>query len=330
MAQFTQTTASITIPSAIEWSTNQNQRALPGQYTGADENQKGLLLNPGEMREIWIQVENNTHATLQYSIEVKGDFPREWYLGNQEISEPIQPNNRGHKNLNFQVAADFFENQAALQLDHKLQLNYQGEISIYAELQGERRLIGYQHFYIFVRPNSSYIDLLPEIYGRSDFLKRLLTIFEEGYDPSVQTLTHLWAYLDPLTAPKAMLPFLAKWVAWEMNPRWELKQQRRLIRNAVDLYRWRGSRRGVRLYIQLFTGLAEEQINIEESFNTSFVLGQANLRGNPTLGGGKAFHFTVTLYPRSVDEIDEALIHEVIEEAKPAFCTYDLLVSVRV
>jgi phage tail-like protein len=333
--------ALIKIPQEWEAIANQTQKSLPGLYSPTEDNQKALLLVPGVEREIWLQVENTTGENLQWEVDITGDFPSQWCQGfayHPAISRNIIPGDKKFTNLYFQVPIDFFESNNALNnKNQRLQLNYQAEIYIYGEYAGEKQLIAYQHFYIFVRPHTSYIALLPEIYHQRDFLNRLLMIFEQGYDPSIQTLANFWAYLDPLTAPKAMLSFLAKWVAWEMNSRWELKQQRRLIKNAVELYRWRGSRRGLRLYIHLFTDLpldedlpeAEKSICIEESFSTSFVLGTANLIENPKLGGGKPFYFTVTLRPQKIEDINEALVQEVIEHAKPAFCTYRLQINPR-
>lgn len=341
------TRALIQIPNATEPLTNPNQKSLPGQNSDAGSNQKALLIHPGEEREIWIKIENNFAQPLQWNLEIAGDFPPEWCIGctwHHEIKETIQPHENANTNLCLQVPADFFENKDVLKHKHQLQLNYQAQIYVYATWQGEKKLIGYQHFYIFLRPDTSYLNLLPEIYHQSDFINRLLMIFEQGYDPSVQTLANLWAYLDPLTAPKALLPFLAKWVAWENNPRWDLKKQRCLIKNAVELYRWRGSKRGLRLYIHLFTDLplddeldkngneripeAEKHISIEESFSPGFILGSASFKDyfndNPNLGGGKLFHFKVTLHPITREDIDEELVREVIEQAKPAFCSYDL------
>lgn len=346
------TKALIQIPNAIEPSTNPNQKSLPGQNSGAESNQKALLIHPGEEREIWIKVENNFAQPLHWNIEIAGDFPLEWCIGcilHSETKETIQPHENANTKLCLQIPVDFFEKQNILIRNRELQINYQGQIYVYATWQGEKKLIGYQHFYIFIRPDTSYLNLLPEIYHKSDFINRLLMIFEQGYDPSVQTLANLWAYLDPLTAPKALLPFLAKWVAWENNPHWDLKKQRRLIKNAVELYRWRGSKRGLRLYIHLFTELqlddevdengndkipeAEKHISIEESFSPGFILGSAsfkdNFNDNPNLGGGKLFHFKVTLHPTNREDIDEELVREVIELSKPAFCSYDLQILPR-
>ena len=114
-----------------------------------------------------------------------------------------------------------------------------------------------------------------------------------------------------------------------MNPAWKLKVQRRLIRNAVELYQWRGSRRGLRFALHLCTELPndERHIQIIDANDTEFTIGQIRLGQEPTLGGGRAFHFSVKLYcPQNKDyeAIDEHLVRSVIEQEKPAFCTYDL------
>ncbi|WP_281062761.1 phage tail protein [Limnoraphis robusta] len=176
------------------------------------------------------------------------------------------------------------------------------------------------------------MDFLPVIYSETDFLSRFLKILEETYDPAIQTTDNLWAYLDPLTAPKALLPFLAQWVGWKMDSRWPLDIQRRLIRNAIVLYRWHGTRKGLRFYLHLFTGLpldedlpeAEKHINIWEDFNRGFVLGATHINQDSMLGGGRAYHFIVRLRVDFPNQIDEPLVREIIEQYKPAFCTYEL------
>jgi len=138
-----------------------------------------------------------------------------------------------------------------------------------------------------------------------------------------------------LTAPEALLPFLAHWVAWPIDRRWDVKQQRRLIRNAVELYRWHGTRRGLRFYLHLYTELPldedlpedEKHISIEEIFTRGFVMGETLIGTDSMLGGGRPFHFIVRLRPEPDKRIDEGLVRGIIDREKPAFCTYDLLIS---
>ena len=185
-----------------------------------------------------------------------------------------------------------------------------------------------------------YLNFLPAIYQEIDFVGRLLKIFEESFEPTVQTLDSLWAYLDPLTAPEALLPFLAHWVAWDSNFYISADRQRQFIRHAMEIYRWRGTKYGLRLYLHLVTGLpldedkpeAEKHISIFESFGRGMVLGSASLGDDALVGGGKAFHFRVRLkIPIGSSEepfaIDESVIRQVIEQEKPAFCTYELQIE---
>jgi phage tail-like protein len=195
-----------------------------------------------------------------------------------------------------------------------------------------------QAFQLYVRPRSLYLKFVPGLYREIDFIGRFLKIFEQAFEPVVQSFSYMWANLDPLTAPQALLPFLAHWVASPIDPSWTIDQQRRLIRNAVTLYRWRGTRKGLRLYLHLYTGLpldehiaqeSQKHISITEPFSRGFVLDQARLDEDAILDGGKPYHFVVRL--RSDQDhplwVEEELIHKMINQQKPAFCTYELHIT---
>lgn len=295
-----------------------------------------LLLQPGEPGEMLVQLENLGGRPLRWRLEIEGDFPLNWCSWQQEEAEEIAPNQKVDRALYFQIPEDYFENQYALNRGcDRLKINYETQVYVYAEGQTERQLIAYRVFNLYVRPSNSYLNFLPAIYREVDFISRFLTIFEQAFDPAVQTIDVLWAYLDPLTAPESLLPFLAHWVAWPIEHRWDIKQQRRLIRNAVELYRWHGTRRGLRFYLHLYTELplddnlpeVEKHISIEEIFTHGFVMGETVIGRDSMLGGGRPFHFIVRLRPEPDKQIDERLVKDIIEREKPAFCTYDLLIS---
>ncbi len=296
-----------------------------------------LLLRPGEPGEMLVQLENLSARPLRWKLEIEGDFAKSWCSWHQEEAEEINANGKLEKSLIFQVPENFFEDRLALRDDRtRLQINYEAQVNVYLEEGTQQQLIGYRVFNLCIRPGSSYLNFLPAIYREIDFMERFISIFEQAFDPSVQTIDVLWAYLDPLTAPEAMLPFIAQWVAWPIDPRWDSQQQRRLIRNAVTLYRWHGTRRGLRYYLHLYTGLpldedlpeAEKHIAIEEVFSLGFVMGKAMLGEDAMLGGGHPFHFIVRLRQEAGQSIDERLVRDVIEREKPAFCSYDLEISV--
>ncbi len=301
-----------------------NSLSLP--ESGRAKNQ--ILLTPGQVSEVAIAVDNPSNQDWQWEILINGDFPKQWSQWDKDTEIELPANSQKCQNIQFLVPeAQYFE-QTLSSSEPQLKINYESQISVYVQQGEQRHLIAHQSFEIWVRSPCTYLDFLPDIYRESDFMGRFLSIFEQTFDPTVQTLDTLWAYLDPLTAPKALLPFLAHWVAWDMDARWTLKQQRRLIRNAIELYRWRGTKYGLRLYLHLFTGLPlddqEHYISIQENFQTGFVIGQAVLSQNPVVGGGKPFHFSVTLRSDAERSIDQDLVHKVIQEVKPAFCTYDL------
>jgi phage tail-like protein len=291
-----------------------------------------LLLYPGEASEMVVQIKNLERNSLELSLQVEGDFPLDWCQIGTEGSE-ILPGRQMDAVLYFQIAADFFEQteNAALKLD------YQGRLVVYStDAIAGRRQVEFASFRLYIRPRSSYTQHLPALYQELDFVGRFLKIFEQAFEPAANSMDTLWAYLDPVTAPEGLLPFLAHWVGWLPQAYLPLHRQRDLIRNAMQIYRWRGTRRGLRFYLHLATGLpmdehlveAERHIAISESFHRGFIAGEAQIGENATLGGGQPYHFNVQICVDDLERVDERLVRSVIEQEKPAFCTYDLKIRV--
>ncbi len=296
-----------------------------------------LLLHPGEPSEMIVQVQNLERRTLRLSLSVEGDFPAEWCQIGTEGRELV-PGAQMDAVLLFSVPATFFEDQQALSPEKKAQLilNFRSRVSIHVDPGTDQEQIQETDFGLYIRPDSAYMDFLPVLYREVDFISRFIKIFEQAFEPVIQSFNVMWANLDPLTAPQALLPFLAHWVAWPVDPRWDLDQQRRLIRRALELYRWRGTRKGLRLYLHLYTGLPLDEhspqednkhISITEGFGLGFVLGEAKLGEGAVLGGGQPYHFKVRLRPDCPNSLDEQLVRRIIEQEKPAFSTYDLLID---
>lgn len=271
-----------------------------------------------------------------------------WWLGLLEIFIP----SKGWLEItvHFRVPEDFFESNQLLKQNKPVILDYTGRIDVrYTDNPSPLFASGYfpelatSDFQLYIRPRSLYLDFLPDIYREIDFIGRFLKIFEETFEPAVQQLEALWAYLDPLTAPEAILPFLAHWVGWQDIPDLPLnfslsqERQRRLIRRAVELYGWRGTKKGLRYYLHLYTGLPldedlpdpEKHIYIQEVFGQGLVIGKTRLQEHPIIGRDKPYHFLVHLrfdHPLSSEEKQqyEELSQRIIDQEKPAFCTYNL------
>jgi len=297
-----------------------------------------LLLYPGEPSEMVVQIKNLERNRLELSLHVEGDFPSDWCRIGTEGSE-ILPGRQMDAVLYFQIAADFFEQHGVQGEEPTLKLDYQGRLVVYSiDPETGRRQVEFASFRLHLRPRSLYAKFLPAIYQELDFVGRFLKIFEQAFEPAVNSLDTLWAYLDPITAPHGLLPFLAHWVGWTPQSYLPLNRQRDLIRNAMQIYRWRGTRRGLRFYLHLATGLPldddlvreeDKHIGISESFHRGFIVGEARMGQDATLGGGQPYHFNVQIYVDDLERVDEQLVRSVIEQEKPAFCTYSLKVGVR-
>lgn len=211
--------------------------------------------------------------------------------------------------------------------------------------------------------SSLYLNFLPEIYREINFIGRFLKIFENTFEPIVDQLEAMWAYLDPMIAPESMLPFLAYWVGWQSLPELELSQQRRLIANALKIYQLRGTKAGLKLYLHLYTGISEDDVEIIDYF-PPFILEESELDESTYLDGNP-YHFIVKIQvdPKELNSFISCLeaalataasfwrrqslnlfislvinfygqlinyfkiIYLIIEQQKPAWCTYDVVLE---
>ena len=104
-----------------------------------------------------------------------------------------------------------------------------------------------------------YLEKLPAIYRRSDAVGRNLVrdlcfLFEHMFDSVEINLNDGWRFYDPHTTPIEFLNWLSGWTAFSLDLDWPEAQKRALIKRAVDLYRIRGTKRGLSLFLRLFTG----------------------------------------------------------------------------
>jgi len=104
-----------------------------------------------------------------------------------------------------------------------------------------------------------YLESLPAIYRRSDavgrnLVRELCFVFEHMFDSVETNLTEGWRFYDPHVAPIEFLNWLAGWTAFSLDLDWPEAEKRGLIKRAVDLYRIRGTKRGLILFLRLFTG----------------------------------------------------------------------------
>jgi phage tail-like protein len=95
---------------------------------------------------------------------------------------------------------------------------------------------------------------LPGVFVDDDFTQRFVSAFDTVLAPVFATLDCLDAYLDPAVTPDDFLTWLAGWVALELAEDWPEPRRRELVRHAIALHRWRGTRRGLVEHVRLVTG----------------------------------------------------------------------------
>jgi phage tail-like protein len=114
---------------------------------------------------------------------------------------------------------------------------------------------------------------LPALYGEpqpsagdtGSFVRRFTDALDEVLGPVLATLDNLPAYFDPKTAPEHLLDWLAGWVGLELFEKWSPDVRRRLVADAVQRHRQRGTKLGVQNVVAIFADVDPEQVTIEES-----------------------------------------------------------------
>jgi phage tail-like protein len=144
-------------------------------------------------------------------------------------------------------------------------------------------------------------------------------VFESILAPIEQVVDMLPNYFDPRVAPEAMLPWLASWVGAELDENWPATRGRALIQSLASLYRMRGTRRGLRTHLQLYTG---KEPLIVESFDGLRVGQDARLGATAQFGVFRPHWLFITVYATTVEEVDEQIIRQIVEFQKPAHVGY--------
>ena len=107
--------------------------------------------------------------------------------------------------------------------------------------------------------HETYLRHLPAIYSNDavsrQFLVRFLSLFESFFSETESQIAGLPALFDPNAAPKEFLPWLAGWLALELDENWDEAVQRQIIAKAFEMYGKRGTAEGLREALRLFAGV---------------------------------------------------------------------------
>ena len=181
--------------------------------------------------------------------------------------------------------------------------------------------------------DTSIVGFLPQIYQRSDltgrnFVRELLWVLQHIQFQTDDKLRNLAAYFDPYDCPPDFLDYLASWLAMSLEADWPEEKKRSLIKKAVELYHLRGTPRGLRVYLRIFTGVDPEIIENAWPYD-GCVVGLSSTVGVDTVlmhAVDRAHAFIVKI-PLPIDQVDAQTIlriHRIIELEKPVHTDYYL------
>jgi len=146
------------------------------------------------------------------------------------------------------------------------------------------------------------INYLPGIY-HTEFMARFLGIFEAILTPIEWNIDNFDLYLDPATAPRDFLPWLANWFDIAFDPSWTEAQRRHLLKEAHSIYARRGTRWALSRVLEIYTGQTPTIVDTD-----------------PDL---EPFTFKVTL-PAIAARLEREMIERLIDAHKPAHTLYTL------
>lgn len=177
-------------------------------------------------------------------------------------------------------------------------------------------------------PRATLLDYLPAVYREEetsrDFLERYMSLFGTLFDSIDEQIDGMPKHLDPDRVQGKQLRWLASWLGLSCDEHWSDDWVRRLIRAAPELYRYRGTRRGIETLIETLTG---RKPMIVEPFQFKAMREQGGLKWlMDDLYGGDPFTFTLLLHQdQARTEKERVLLRELVEDHKPAYTQVQIM-----
>ncbi len=213
------------------------------------------------------------------------------------------------------------------------------------ELNGNGQVTPLIRAMVLYAPRASSLAYLPPVFREdavsADFLDRFLSYFDTVFAEIESQVDRFTGYLDPDGVPSGeFLTWLGSWFDLKFLAQWTDATRRAFVRRAIELYRLRGTVRGLQEILRLHTGLRAPQPVIVEHFRLrdyearhaqidSLVAGTPYLAGRSLMPGEGEFahHFTLAL-PNQVVPDAEALatIRHLLDVQKPAHTHYEIRV----
>ena len=130
----------------------------------------------------------------------------------------------------------------------------------------------------WLRSPHPFAETLPGVYreawrdeelrsGKTPFGPRFLRSFDDVLSPVISTLDNFDSYLDVGLTPYDFLQWLGTWVGAEVDESWPEPDRRAFIAKAAELFRRRGTRKGLEEHVQIYT---TGKVEVRETGDSSF------------------------------------------------------------
>ncbi len=155
---------------------------------------------------------------------------------------------------------------------------------------------------------------LPALYHEDAFAQSLTAGLDDVLAPVFSSLDNLESYLDPALAPEDFLDWLGGWVGLVVDETWPLERRRAFISRAHELYRIRGTAKGLTAHVELFSG---GEVEIQEPGGTAW-----SVTSGGALPGAAGFNVLVRVRVDDPASVDQPRLNALIAAAKPAHLTH--------
>jgi phage tail-like protein len=153
-------------------------------------------------------------------------------------------------------------------------------------------------------------ELLPALLQGDGVAQQLGAAFDDALAPILSTLDNFDSYLDPALAPDDFVEWLAGWVGVAIDENWPLDRRRELVANGAELFRRRGTVRGLAELVSLQAGVEAE---VTDNGGVSW----SPVPAGP-LPGSSSPSVTVRVRIEDPDAVNLTRLESVIVAARPA------------
>lgn len=178
-------------------------------------------------------------------------------------------------------------------------------------------------------PKQTWMEYLPEIYQEdkksSSFLERFLGIYQSLYQDMSNKITQAASFFDPDVVDGDFLKWLATWLSIDDVYVWSEDKLKYLIKNAMGMYKIRGTTEYLADIIELYTGKKPYIVEYHqtEPYRTDLI----NSELISALYGDSPFSFTIIIDGDSIAYNNQyKTILKIVNHAKPAHVDDNVIV----